>query len=48
MRINKIIEIDKCYEQRIRIEPKIKKENDNNEEVPFSEILKKNIYKNRA
>ncbi|WP_163201048.1 hypothetical protein [Clostridium sporogenes] len=48
MRVNKIIEIDKCYEQRIRIELKIKKENDNNEEVSFAEILKRNIYKNRA
>ncbi|ENK0837732.1 hypothetical protein ACXATD_001938 [Clostridium sporogenes] len=48
MRVNKIIEIDKCYEQRIRIEAKIKKENDNNEEISFAEILKKNIYKNRA
>ncbi|MBD5637670.1 hypothetical protein HYI18_03450 [Clostridium botulinum] len=48
MRVNKIIEIDKCYEERIRIEAKIKKENDNNEEISFAEILKKNIYKNRA
>ena len=48
MRINKIIEVDKCYEQRVRIEPKIKKENDNNKEVAFSEILKKNICKSRV
>ncbi|MCW6110299.1 hypothetical protein [Clostridium sporogenes] len=48
MKVNKIIEIDKCYEHRIRIEHKRKRENDNNEEISFAEILKKNIYKNRT
>ncbi len=48
MRINKIIEIDKCYEQRVRIEPKNKKRKMIiMKRYHFQKILKKNIYKNR-
>ncbi|MCY6960229.1 hypothetical protein [Clostridium brassicae] len=48
MRVNRIIEINKNYEERERIEFKQKKQNDNNKDISFSEILKKKMYKNRA
>lgn len=47
MKVNRILEINRHYEHRERIEIKPKKENNNNEKVSFSEILKKNIGKNR-
>ncbi|WP_185750689.1 hypothetical protein [Clostridium sp. KNHs214] len=48
MKVNKIIETNEYYEQRLRVEPKPKRENGNNKEISFSEILKKNICKSRA
>ncbi len=47
MIVNKIIEVDKYYYQRSKVEPTIKKENDKNKEISFSEILKKKIWENR-
>ncbi|WMJ82254.1 hypothetical protein RBU49_08405 [Clostridium sp. MB40-C1] len=45
MRVNKIIGINKHYEERERIEFKQKKENGNNKNISFSEILKKKYTK---
>lgn len=47
MKVNRILEINRHYEHRERIEIKPKKENSNNENISFSEILKKNIGKNK-
>ncbi|WP_180964078.1 hypothetical protein [Haloimpatiens massiliensis] len=48
MRVNKIIETNEYYEQRLRVEPKPKRENSNKKEISFLEILKKNICKDRV
>lgn len=45
MRVNKIVETDKHYERRGEMEFITKKENSNNENISFSEILNKNIKK---
>ncbi|KOA21217.1 hypothetical protein CLHOM_03470 [Clostridium homopropionicum DSM 5847] len=45
MRVNKIIEMNKHYEHRGEIEFKPKKDNSNNENISFSEILNKNMKK---
>jgi len=45
MRVNRIIETNKHYEHREKIEFTPKKENPNSGNVSFSEILKKNMGK---
>ncbi|SHJ29400.1 hypothetical protein SAMN05444401_2634 [Clostridium amylolyticum] len=47
MRVNKVIEVDKYYYQRGRVEPTIKKEKAYDKDRSFSEILKKKICENR-
>lgn len=47
MRVNKVIEVDKYYYQRGRVEPIIKKEKAYDKDRSFSEILKKKICENR-
>jgi len=48
MRVNRIIETNKHYEHRGEVEFRPKKENSDNENVSFSEILKKNMKKIEA
>ncbi|MBC2398620.1 hypothetical protein BD780_001741 [Clostridium tetanomorphum] len=51
MRVNKIIETNKHYENKKRTEFIQKKQYTNDKKIPFSEVLKsirKNIYKSRV
>lgn len=45
MRVNKIVETDRHHERREELQFRTKKENSNNENISFSEILNKNIKK---